>query len=44
MSLEELYGFDPADTKEIFAPEYFRLIQKGSFEPGLNNLFVFEKL
>jgi SAM-dependent methyltransferase len=43
MSLEEHYGFEPADTPRIFAPPAFRLAEKRRFQLGLNNLFVFEK-
>lgn len=43
MSLEEHYGFEPADTERIFAPPAFRLAEKRRFQLGLNNLFVFEK-
>jgi SAM-dependent methyltransferase len=43
MSLEEHYGFEPADTERIFAPPAFRRAEKGRFQLGLNNLFVFEK-
>lgn len=43
MSLEEHYGFQPADTVEVFPPPLFRLIERRRFQLGLNNLFVFEK-
>lgn len=43
MSLEEHYGFEPADTERIFAPPVFRRVEKRRFQLGLNNLFVFEK-
>jgi 2-polyprenyl-3-methyl-5-hydroxy-6-metoxy-1,4-benzoquinol methylase len=43
MSLEEHYGFEPADTERIFSPPAFRLARKRRFQLGLNNLFVFEK-
>ena len=43
MSLEQHYGFKPADTPGIFAPARFRLIARESFQLGLNHLFVFER-
>jgi SAM-dependent methyltransferase len=43
MSLEEHYGFDPADTEATFAPPRFRLLCRRRFQLGLNNLFVFER-
>jgi SAM-dependent methyltransferase len=43
MSLEEHYGFDPADTEKIFAMPRFRLIHRSKFQLGLNHLFVFER-
>ncbi|MEE2664435.1 MAG: hypothetical protein VX681_10000 [Myxococcota bacterium] len=43
MSLEQHYGFKPADTPGIFAPTRFRLIARESFQLGLNHLFVFER-
>ena len=44
MSLEEHYGFKPEDTLTIFAPPQFKLLHKSTFQLGLNNLFVFEKI
>ena len=44
MSIHEHYGFKPKDTLDIFSPEDFKLIRKESFQLGLNNLFVFEKI
>jgi 2-polyprenyl-3-methyl-5-hydroxy-6-metoxy-1,4-benzoquinol methylase len=44
MSIHEHYGFKPSDTLTIFDPADFKLLHKESFQFGLNNLFVFEKL
>ncbi len=44
MSLEQHYGFKPADTLRLFAAPHFRVIQRQTFQFGLNNLFVFERL
>ena len=43
MSLEEHYGFEPADTRRIFAAPQFRLLHRSRFQGGLNHLFVFER-
>jgi SAM-dependent methyltransferase len=43
MSVEEHYGFDPAQTERIFASPDFRLLERRRFQLGLNNLYVFEK-
>jgi SAM-dependent methyltransferase len=43
MSLEEHYGFEPADTVRIFAAPRFRLLHRSRFQGGLNHLFVFER-
>ncbi|HEY0863210.1 MAG TPA: methyltransferase domain-containing protein [Lacunisphaera sp.] len=43
MSLEEHYGFEPADTPRIFAAPQFRLLHRSRFQGGLNHLFVFER-
>lgn len=43
MSLEEHYGFEPADTEKIFAAPRFRLLHRSRFQGGLNHLFVFER-
>ncbi|OYU97735.1 MAG: hypothetical protein CFE21_05455 [Bacteroidetes bacterium B1(2017)] len=44
MSLEEHYGYKPEDTERIFAAPHFKLLHKETFQLGLNNLFVFERL
>lgn len=44
MSLEEHYGFEPADTLRVFAPPAFRLVHRSRFQLGLNHLFVFERV
>jgi Methyltransferase domain len=44
MSLEEHYGFDPADTKILFKEAGFALVKYQTFQFGLNNLFVFKKI
>ena len=44
MSLEEHYGFEPADTGRIFAAPRFRMIHRSKFQLGLNHLFVFERM
>lgn len=44
MSLEEHYGFEPADTPRIFAPPAFRRLHHSRFQAGLNHLFVFERV
>lgn len=43
MSLEQHYGFKPAECLGIFAPPDFRLIHRQAFQFGLNHLFVFER-
>lgn len=43
MSLEEHYGFEPADTARIFAAPQFRPLHRSRFQGGLNHLFVFER-
>lgn len=43
MQLHEHYGFKPSDTEKIFAKD-FKLVCKKTFQLGLNNLFVFEKI
>jgi len=44
MSLEEHHGFEVGLTTAIFPPEHFRLLQRATFQLGLNNLFVFERI
>ncbi len=44
MSLEEHYGYKPEDTENIFSAPMFKLLKKETFQLGLNNLFVFERL
>lgn len=43
MSLEEHYGFEPADTERIFSAPHFRTLHRSRFQGGLNHLFVFER-
>lgn len=43
MSLEEHHGYDVRETPAIFGMEGFSLLKAGSFELGLNRLFVFER-
>jgi hypothetical protein len=43
MSLEEHYGFDPADTKMLFESAGFSLKKHQTFQFGLNNLYVFKR-
>jgi 2-polyprenyl-3-methyl-5-hydroxy-6-metoxy-1,4-benzoquinol methylase len=43
MSLEEHYGFNSADTINIFESAGFKLIKHRTFQFGLNNLFVFKR-
>jgi SAM-dependent methyltransferase len=43
MSVEEHYGFDPAQTERIFAAPDFHLVERRRFQLGLNNLYVFER-
>lgn len=44
MSLDEHYGFRAKETPKLFNSEQFRLLKHKSFQLGLNNLFVFEKI
>lgn len=44
MSLEEHYGFDPADTKILFKEAGLILVKHQTFQFGLNNLFVFKRI
>jgi 2-polyprenyl-3-methyl-5-hydroxy-6-metoxy-1,4-benzoquinol methylase len=43
MSLEEHYGFRPADLEKIFGEPRFRRVVHRRFQLGLNHLYVFEK-
>jgi 2-polyprenyl-3-methyl-5-hydroxy-6-metoxy-1,4-benzoquinol methylase len=43
MSLEQHYGFEAKQTPNIFQPE-LKLIKAATFQLGLNNLFVFQKV
>ena len=43
MSLEEHFGFEPAETLRIFSEPRFKLIRHSRFQLGLNHLYVFEK-
>jgi 2-polyprenyl-3-methyl-5-hydroxy-6-metoxy-1,4-benzoquinol methylase len=42
-SLHEHHGFDPEDLISIFS-KHLRLKSKKTFQMGLNNLFIFQKL
>lgn len=44
MSLEEHHGYEVNRTAEIFLAENFRLLKRATFQLGLNNLFVFERV
>jgi 2-polyprenyl-3-methyl-5-hydroxy-6-metoxy-1,4-benzoquinol methylase len=44
MSLEEHHGYEVNRTPEIFPAENFRLLKRATFQLGLNNLFVFERV
>lgn len=44
MSLEEHYGYKPEHTEMIFTMPRFKLLHKETFQFGLNNLFVFERV
>jgi len=44
MSLEEHHGYEVNRTVEIFPAENFRLLKRATFQLGLNNLFVFERV
>jgi len=44
MSLEEHHGYDVNQTPAIFPAEDFRLLKRATFQLGLNNLFVFERI
>ena len=44
MSLEEHHGYKVSKTRDIFSAGNFRLLQHSTFQLGLNNLFVFERI
>ncbi|MEI9959651.1 MAG: methyltransferase domain-containing protein [Limisphaerales bacterium] len=44
MSLEEHHDYDVNQTTAIFSAENFRPLKRQTFQLGLNNLFVFERL
>jgi 2-polyprenyl-3-methyl-5-hydroxy-6-metoxy-1,4-benzoquinol methylase len=44
MSLEEHHGFEAETTPDLFPPPRYRLLTHETFQLGLNNLFVFEKV
>lgn len=44
MSLEEHYGFKVEDVPLLFNANQFKLLKHETFQLGLNNLFVFEKI
>jgi len=44
MAIHEHYGFKPKDTLTIFSSTDFKLLHQESFQFGLNNFFVFEKI
>ncbi len=44
MEEEQHYGFKPKETVLIFKEPNFKLIHNSTFQFGLNNLFVFEKI
>jgi SAM-dependent methyltransferase len=43
MSLEQHYGFTPAETRPVFGSAGLSVIAQERFQFGLNNLFVFVK-
>jgi SAM-dependent methyltransferase len=44
MSLGEHHGYEVEQTVRVFASPAFRLVWRRSFQLGLNNLFVFERV
>jgi len=44
IAVHEHYGFQPADTPGVFPGPTYRLLRRSTFQLGLNNLFVFEKV
>ena len=43
-TLDEHHGYDPLMTCELFEGQNAKLIHKSTFQFGLNNLFVFQKI
>ena len=43
MSLEEHHGFNPQTAQSLFAERGFELLRRGTFQLGLNNVFVFRR-
>jgi SAM-dependent methyltransferase len=44
INAHEHYGYKPSDTPAIFPAPRFRLLEQGTFQMRLNNLFVFERV
>ena len=44
MSLEEHHGYRVEQTVEIFPAPQYKLVRRETFQLGLNNLFVFERM
>jgi 2-polyprenyl-3-methyl-5-hydroxy-6-metoxy-1,4-benzoquinol methylase len=43
MELEQHYGYDIKNTQPLFESNGFTLVRHGTFQLGLNNLFVFKR-